>query len=85
MGSFKRYLNKFLNFVIPGRRERILSKMMQADQDAGLYDDWERVINDGIEEDWDEDHALDMVLNSMVEDMTEEEIKEMTEEMKRKK
>ena len=80
----RRYWNKFLNWLMPNRRQRILVDMMKRDQESGLYDDWERVINDGIEE-WDEDHALDMVLNSMIEDMTEEEIKEITEEMRKKK
>ena len=84
MKGMRRYWNKFLNWLIPNRRQRILADMMKRDQESGLYDDWERVVNDGIEE-WDEDHALDMVLNSMVENMTEEEIKEMTEEMRKKK
>ena len=84
MKGMRRCLNKFLNWLIPNRRQRILVDMMKRDQESGLYDDWERVINDGIEE-WDEDHALDMVLNSMIEDMTEEEIKEITEEMRKKK
>jgi len=80
----RRCLNKFLNWLMPNRRQRILVDMMKRDQESGLYDDWERVINDGIEE-WDEDHALDMVLNSMIKDMTEEEIEEITEEMRKKK
>ena len=84
MKGMRRYWNKFLNWLMPNRRQRILVDMMKRDQESGLYDDWERVINDGIEE-WDEDHALDMVLNSMIEDMTEEEIKEITEEMRKKK
>jgi len=36
--------------------------------------------NDGLhygEEDWDEDHALDLVMNDMVKDLTDEDIKEI--------
>ena len=35
----KRYWNKFLNWLIPGRRVRILVKMMQQNQKLGLYDE----------------------------------------------
>ena len=35
----KRYWNKFLNWLIPGRRVRILVKMMQENQKLGLYDE----------------------------------------------
>jgi len=54
-----------MNFVIPGRRERLISEIMRMDQEAGLY------------EDWDEDHAHDMVLNSMLSDLSEEDIQEI--------
>ena len=44
------------------------------DQDPGLYEDFDVTLNDGLdEEEWDEDHALDMVLNDMAEDMDLEE------------
>jgi|GEM_PF-3662648 len=36
--------------------------------------------NDGLhygEEEWDEDHALDLVMNDMVKDLTEEDLKEI--------
>jgi hypothetical protein len=34
------------------------------------YRDWESTLGDGLEdEEWDEDHALDLVLNDMVEDL----------------
>ena len=34
------------------------------------YRDWESTLDDGLEdEEWDEDHALDLVLNDMVEDL----------------
>jgi len=36
---------------------------------------WDNTINDGLEdEEWDEDHALDMVMNNMVEDLDLEDI-----------
>jgi hypothetical protein len=35
----KRYWNKFLNWIIPNRRERLLSKIIKIDQDLGLYDE----------------------------------------------
>jgi len=35
----KRYWNKFLNWIIPNRRQRLLSKIMKIDQELGLYDD----------------------------------------------
>lgn len=31
------------------------------------------------EEEWDEDHALDLVMNDMVKDLTEEDLKEVSE------
>ena len=30
-------------------RERLLAEMMQADQELGLYDDWDNTVGDGIE------------------------------------
>jgi hypothetical protein len=33
-----------------------------------------------VEEEWDEDHALDMVMNDMVKDLEEEEIESLPEE-----
>ena len=35
----KRYWNKFLNWLIPNRKERLLSKIMKIDQELGLYDE----------------------------------------------
>ena len=34
----KRYWNKFLNWIIPNRRERLLAKIMKLDQELGLYE-----------------------------------------------
>ena len=34
----RRYWNKFLNWLIPNRRERLLTEMMLRDQELGLYD-----------------------------------------------
>lgn len=34
----KRYWNKFLNWLIPSRRERLLISIMKQDQEMGLYD-----------------------------------------------
>ena len=40
----KRYWNKFLNWLIPGRRVRILARMMKQDQELGLYDEsWDEL------------------------------------------
>jgi hypothetical protein len=42
---------------------------------------WDNTINDGLEdEEWDEDHALDMVMNDMVEDLSPEDISKIVEE-----
>jgi len=35
----KKYWNKFLNWLIPNRREKLLSKIMKIDQELGLYDE----------------------------------------------
>ena len=35
----KRYWNKFLNWIIPNRRQRLLAKIMKMDQELGLYDE----------------------------------------------
>ena len=35
----RRYWNKFLNWLIPNRRQKILSKMIKADEELGLYDE----------------------------------------------
>ena len=34
----RKYWNKFLNFIIPNRREKLLSKMMKQDKELGLYE-----------------------------------------------
>lgn len=41
----KRYWNKFLNWLIPSRRQRILVKMIKADQELGLYDEDKLSVN----------------------------------------
>jgi hypothetical protein len=35
----KKYWNRFLNWLIPNRRQKILAEMMRKDQEDGLYDD----------------------------------------------
>ena len=35
----KRYWNKFLNWLLSNRRERLLSEIMKQDQELGLYDE----------------------------------------------
>ena len=35
----KRYWNRFLNWLIPSRRKRLLSEIMKQDQELGLYDE----------------------------------------------
>jgi hypothetical protein len=35
----RRYWNKFLNWLIPNRRKRLLTEMMLRDQELGLYDE----------------------------------------------
>jgi hypothetical protein len=35
----KRYWNKFLNWLIPNRREKLLIKMVKQNQELGLYDE----------------------------------------------
>lgn len=46
--GIKRKWNKFLNWLIPSRRKRLLSEMMRNDQELGLYDlsreDIEKII-----------------------------------------
>jgi len=37
MSKIRKYWNKFLNFIIPSRREKLLSKIMKQDQELGLY------------------------------------------------
>ena len=39
MRKHKKYWNRFLNWLFPGRRARILSEMMKRDQELGLYDE----------------------------------------------
>ena len=41
--------------------------------------DFDSVINDGLEEEFDEDHALDMAMNDMVKDFTPEDIETIVE------
>ena len=35
----RRYWNKFLNFIIPNRRQKILIKMVRDAERLGLYND----------------------------------------------
>ena len=35
----KRLWNKFLNWLIPSRRKRLISEIMKQDQESGLYDE----------------------------------------------
>lgn len=37
--NIRRYWNKFLNFIIPNRRKKILIKMVRDAERLGLYDD----------------------------------------------
>ena len=37
--TIKRYWNKFLNWLIPNRRQKILIKMMKESEEMGLYDE----------------------------------------------
>ena len=40
----KRHWNKFLNWLIPGRRVRILARMMKQNQELSLYDEsWDEL------------------------------------------
>lgn len=48
------------------------------------YRDWESTLDDGLEdEEWDEDHALDLVLNDMVEDLETPEPTPIEEEIRK--
>ncbi len=35
----KRYWNRFLNWLIPNRRQKLLAEMLRKDQEDGLYDE----------------------------------------------
>jgi hypothetical protein len=35
----KRYWNRFLNWLIHNRRQKLLAEMMRKDQEDGLYDE----------------------------------------------
>jgi hypothetical protein len=37
--NFKKYWNKFLNWLIPNRREKLLIKMIRESEELGLYDE----------------------------------------------
>jgi len=54
---------------------REIKKEMMLDKDNS----WDVTLQDGLEEEeeWDEDHALDMVMNDMVKDFTEEDIQKI--------
>ena len=36
----KRYWNKFLNWLLPNRRERLLAEITKRDQELALFDEW---------------------------------------------
>lgn len=38
MVGLRRYWNRFLNWLIPGRRARLISEIMKRDQELGLYE-----------------------------------------------
>ena len=62
----------------------IIKTMMSLDEKDTLYieEEWNNTLNDGLESlenEWDEDHALDMVMNDMVKDFTEEDIQKIVE------
>ena len=54
---------------------REIKKEIEPDND----DSWDSTLQDGLEEEeeWDEDHALDLVMNDMVKDFTEEDIQKI--------
>lgn len=54
---------------------REIKKEMMPDKDNS----WDVTLQDGLEEEeeWDEDHALDLVMNDMVKDFTEEDIQKI--------
>lgn len=53
-------------------------KLYGEDDDKEESDLWDNTLQDGLEdEEWDEDHALDLVMNDMVDDLTEEEIQDL--------
>ncbi len=39
MVGLRKHWNRFLNWILPGRRARILSEIMKRDQELGLYDE----------------------------------------------
>lgn len=39
MVGLRKHWNRFLNWILPGRRARLLSEMMKRDQELGLYDE----------------------------------------------
>lgn len=41
MVGLKKYWNKFLNWLIPNRRQKILAKMIRDAEELGLYDEEE--------------------------------------------
>ena len=62
----------------------IIKTMMSLDEKDTLHieEEWNNTLNDGLESlenEWDEDHALDMVMNDMVKDFTEEDIQKIVE------
>lgn len=58
-------------------KKKIVSKreLYGEKPDEEESDLWDTTLQDGLEdEEWDEDHALDLVMNDMVEDLTDEEL-----------
>jgi hypothetical protein len=65
----KKYKKNIYGEKVPVDKEELLQKIVDNDQEIGLWDN----IDVNLEKEFDEDHALDEVLNDMVEDLEEEE------------
>ena len=65
----KKYKKNIYGEKVPVDKEELLQKIVDNDQEMGLWDN----IDVNLEKEFDEDHALDEVLNDMVEDLEEEE------------
>ena len=65
----KKYKKNIYGEKVPVDKEELLQKIVDNDQEMGLWDN----VDVDLEKEFDEDHALDEVLNDMVEDLEEEE------------
>lgn len=43
MSELEKIWNRFLNWLIPDRRAKLLAKIMQMDQELGLYDEYKTI------------------------------------------